>query len=74
MVTLLSRLGTITGMSLAGGVEVDCNPFPHCIMRNFIQDQTFVENLQRELLDLNFHDKSNDLYKFKQVGRALVLP
>ncbi|XP_064191489.1 prolyl 3-hydroxylase OGFOD1 [Anguilla rostrata] len=49
-----------------GGIEVDCNPFPHCILRNFIQDQTFLENLQRELLDLNFHDKSNDLYKFKQ--------
>ncbi|KAJ8271897.1 hypothetical protein COCON_G00107560 [Conger conger] len=49
-----------------GGIEVDCNPFPHCVLRNFIQDQTFVENLQRELLNLNFHDKSNDLYKFKQ--------
>ncbi|KAJ8335591.1 hypothetical protein SKAU_G00389330 [Synaphobranchus kaupii] len=49
-----------------GDIEVDCSPFPHCVLRNFIQDQTFVENLQRELLDLNFHDKSNDLYKFKQ--------
>ncbi|KAJ8398576.1 hypothetical protein AAFF_G00421040 [Aldrovandia affinis] len=49
-----------------GGIEVDCHPFPHCVLRNFIQNQTFVENLQRELLDLNFHEKSNDLYKFKQ--------
>ncbi|KAJ8281171.1 hypothetical protein GJAV_G00064330 [Gymnothorax javanicus] len=49
-----------------GGIEVDCHPFPHCVLKNFIQDQSFVENLQTELSDLNFHDKSNDLYKFKQ--------
>uniref|UniRef100_A0A8C7VT23 2-oxoglutarate and iron-dependent oxygenase domain containing 1 n=1 Tax=Oncorhynchus mykiss TaxID=8022 RepID=A0A8C7VT23_ONCMY len=42
---------------------LDCHPFPHCIIRNFIQSDSFTENLQRELLDLNFHEKSNDLYK-----------
>ncbi|XP_071381307.1 prolyl 3-hydroxylase OGFOD1 isoform X1 [Centroberyx affinis] len=47
-------------------LELDCHPFPHCIIQNFISSETFVENLQRELLDLNFHEKSNDLYKFKQ--------
>ncbi|XP_056134590.1 prolyl 3-hydroxylase OGFOD1 isoform X2 [Lampris incognitus] len=47
-------------------VELDCQPFPHCVIQNFISSETFVENLQRELLDLNFHEKSNDLYKFKQ--------
>lgn len=51
----------------AGDLELDCNPFPHCIIRNFLGSETFVENLQRELLQLNFHEKSNDLYKFKQV-------
>uniref|UniRef100_A0A4W5M764 Prolyl 3-hydroxylase OGFOD1 n=1 Tax=Hucho hucho TaxID=62062 RepID=A0A4W5M764_9TELE len=49
-----------------GGLELDCHPFPHCIIRNFIQSDSFTENLQRELLDLNFHEKSNDLYKFNQ--------
>ncbi|KAF3686398.1 Prolyl 3-hydroxylase OGFOD1 [Channa argus] len=49
-----------------GDLELDCHPFPHCIIKNFLISETFVENLQRELLDLNFHEKSNDLYKFKQ--------
>ncbi|XP_041125436.1 prolyl 3-hydroxylase OGFOD1 isoform X2 [Polyodon spathula] len=48
------------------GIEVDANPFPHCIIKDFIQSQSFLEGLQKELLDLNFHQKSNDLYKFKQ--------
>ncbi|XP_076593776.1 prolyl 3-hydroxylase OGFOD1 isoform X2 [Chaetodon auriga] len=49
-----------------GDLELDCHPFPHCIIRNFLASETFVENLQRELLGLTFHEKSNDLYKFKQ--------
>ncbi|CAJ1049160.1 prolyl 3-hydroxylase OGFOD1 [Xyrichtys novacula] len=49
-----------------GNLELDCHPFPHCIIRNFLSSQTFVDNLQKELLGLNFHEKSNDLYKFKQ--------
>nr|XP_020460866.1 prolyl 3-hydroxylase OGFOD1 [Monopterus albus] len=49
-----------------GDLELDCHPFPHCIIKNFLSSETFVENLQRELLQLNFHEKSNDLYKFKQ--------
>ncbi|XP_005741719.1 prolyl 3-hydroxylase OGFOD1 isoform X1 [Pundamilia nyererei] len=49
-----------------GDLELDCQPFPHCIFRNFISSQAFAENLKKELLELNFHEKSNDLYKFKQ--------
>ncbi|XP_018523589.1 prolyl 3-hydroxylase OGFOD1 [Lates calcarifer] len=49
-----------------GDLELDCHPFPHCIIKNFLGSETFAENLQRELLGLNFHEKSNDLYKFKQ--------
>ncbi|XP_045888577.1 prolyl 3-hydroxylase OGFOD1 isoform X1 [Micropterus dolomieu] len=49
-----------------GDLELDCHPFPHCVIRNFLASETFVENLQSELLELNFHEKSNDLYKFKQ--------
>ncbi|XP_017296351.1 prolyl 3-hydroxylase OGFOD1 isoform X2 [Kryptolebias marmoratus] len=51
---------------VSGDLELDCHPFPHCIVKNFIKSETFVENLQRELLELSFNEKSNDLYKFKQ--------
>lgn len=51
----------------AGDLELDCHPFPHCIIRNFLRSNTFIESLQSELMGLNFHEKSNDLYKFKQV-------
>ncbi|KAK3562209.1 hypothetical protein QTP86_030355 [Hemibagrus guttatus] len=50
----------------AGSVQLDCEPFPHCVIRNFVQNESFVENLRDELLQLNFHSKSNDLYKFQQ--------
>lgn len=49
-----------------GDLELDCQPFPHCVIRNFIGEDVFVDNLQKELLELNFNEKSNDLYKFKQ--------
>ncbi|KAL8194726.1 UNVERIFIED_CONTAM: Prolyl 3-hydroxylase ogfod1 [Gekko kuhli] len=41
-------------------------PFCHCVIPNFIQNESFVEGLQKELLSLDFHEKCNDLYKFKQ--------
>ncbi|XP_077446662.1 prolyl 3-hydroxylase OGFOD1 [Stigmatopora argus] len=49
-----------------GDLELDCHPFPHCIIKNFIRSENFLENVQKELLALNFHVKSNDLYKFQQ--------
>uniref|UniRef100_A0A3B1K777 Uncharacterized protein n=1 Tax=Astyanax mexicanus TaxID=7994 RepID=A0A3B1K777_ASTMX len=48
-------------------VELDCEPFLHCKISNFVQNQSFVQGLQEELLQLNFNSKSNDLYKFLQV-------
>uniref|UniRef100_A0A8B9I0A2 Secreted protein n=1 Tax=Astyanax mexicanus TaxID=7994 RepID=A0A8B9I0A2_ASTMX len=50
-----------------GSVELDCEPFLHCKISNFVQNQSFVQGLQEELLQLNFNSKSNDLYKFLQV-------
>uniref|UniRef100_A0A5F8HAQ8 2-oxoglutarate and iron dependent oxygenase domain containing 1 n=1 Tax=Monodelphis domestica TaxID=13616 RepID=A0A5F8HAQ8_MONDO len=47
-------------------IIMDPDPFQHCVIPNFIQCQTFLEGLQKELLDLDFHEKCNDLYKFKQ--------
>ncbi|XP_061737449.1 prolyl 3-hydroxylase OGFOD1 [Nerophis ophidion] len=49
-----------------GDLELDRQPFRHCVIKNFICGENFLKNLQRELLTLNFHTKSNDLYKFKQ--------
>ncbi|XP_065123640.1 prolyl 3-hydroxylase OGFOD1 [Paramisgurnus dabryanus] len=49
-----------------GNVHLDCKPFPHCQITNFLQSDIFVESLQAELLQLNFNSKSNDLYKFQQ--------
>uniref|UniRef100_UPI00358FD91D prolyl 3-hydroxylase OGFOD1 isoform X2 n=1 Tax=Myxine glutinosa TaxID=7769 RepID=UPI00358FD91D len=49
------------------GLEVDCHPFHHCVISNFLEAEgDFFENLQNELLSLPFRHKSNDLYKFQQ--------
>lgn len=45
---------------------MDMEPFPHCVIPNFIQSENFLEELQKELLNLDFHEKCNDLYKFQQ--------
>uniref|UniRef100_A0A8C3WTH3 2-oxoglutarate and iron dependent oxygenase domain containing 1 n=1 Tax=Catagonus wagneri TaxID=51154 RepID=A0A8C3WTH3_9CETA len=47
-------------------VVMDMDPFLHCVIPNFIQSQNFLEGLQKELLNLDFHEKYNDLYKFQQ--------
>ncbi|KAJ6666125.1 hypothetical protein lerEdw1_001029 [Lerista edwardsae] len=47
-------------------VMLDPVPFHHCVIPNFIQSEDFLEGLQKELLSLDFQEKSNDLYKFKQ--------
>uniref|UniRef100_A0A5F9CY26 2-oxoglutarate and iron dependent oxygenase domain containing 1 n=1 Tax=Oryctolagus cuniculus TaxID=9986 RepID=A0A5F9CY26_RABIT len=47
-------------------IVMDVDPFLHCVIPNFIQSQDFLERLQKELLNLDFHEKYNDLYKFQQ--------
>uniref|UniRef100_A0A4X1U898 2-oxoglutarate and iron dependent oxygenase domain containing 1 n=1 Tax=Sus scrofa TaxID=9823 RepID=A0A4X1U898_PIG len=47
-------------------IVMDMDPFLHCVIPNFIQSQSFLEGLQKELLNLDFHEKYNDLYKFQQ--------
>lgn len=49
-----------------GSVLLDSVPFQHCVIRSFIENSAFLDGLKDELLALNFHDKSNDLYKFQQ--------
>ncbi|PIN97333.1 hypothetical protein AB205_0164580 [Aquarana catesbeiana] len=52
--------------SPVGSVLLDSVPFQHCVIRSFIENSAFLDGLKDELLALNFHDKSNDLYKFQQ--------
>uniref|UniRef100_A0A2D4P115 Prolyl 3-hydroxylase OGFOD1 n=1 Tax=Micrurus surinamensis TaxID=129470 RepID=A0A2D4P115_MICSU len=47
-------------------ITLDPAPFPHCVIPDFIPNKDFLEELRRELLSLDFHEKCNDLYKFKQ--------
>ena len=42
------------------------NPFSCCQLREFFKDEDFLHKLKEELLSLSFHEKSNDLYKFRQ--------
>lgn len=42
------------------------NPFSCCQLKNFFQDDDFLYRLKDELQSLNFSEKSNDLYKFRQ--------
>ena len=49
------------------GVSLHMYPFKHCIIRNFVEDQDYLKHLKDELLELQFSEKSNDLYKFYQV-------
>ncbi|XP_072516009.1 prolyl 3-hydroxylase OGFOD1 [Salminus brasiliensis] len=49
-----------------GSIELDCEPFPHCKISNFVHNERFAQGLQDELLKLNYNSKSNDLYKFMQ--------
>lgn len=49
-----------------GNIELHCNPFPHCVISQFLNTDNYVVSLEKELLQLKFRPKSNDLFKFKQ--------
>jgi hypothetical protein len=55
------------------GVSMHMYPFKHCIIRNFVQDDNYLEHLKEELFQLQFTEKSNDLYKFNQVFVNLII-
>ncbi|XP_071952264.1 prolyl 3-hydroxylase OGFOD1-like [Antedon mediterranea] len=46
--------------------QIHSDPFTCCVLPNFIENDEFTEDLQDELLNLDFVEKSNDLYKFHQ--------
>lgn len=50
-----------------GDIKAYRRPFFHCMLSNLVQNKDFTANLQDEILDLNFVEKNNDLYKFHQV-------
>ncbi|XP_061181742.1 prolyl 3-hydroxylase OGFOD1-like [Saccostrea echinata] len=49
-----------------GVVQACKSPFFHCVLSKLVQNENFVESLMDEVLDLNFVEKNNDLYKFHQ--------
>lgn len=50
------------------GVSIFHEPFTHCIINDLITDDSFLENLTREMNNkLKYKKKNNDLYKFHQV-------
>ncbi|XP_021341340.1 prolyl 3-hydroxylase OGFOD1-like isoform X2 [Mizuhopecten yessoensis] len=58
--------GVLTNKNDRGPLQLCHEPFTHCVLPNYIEDEEFLEKLQEELLDLTFAEKNNDLYKFHQ--------
>lgn len=60
---------------LRSGTEaaVITNPFTCCVLPNFVKDEGFLKGLKEELLELDFNNKSNDLYKFQQVRSHFLI-
>lgn len=53
---------------LENGCTIHTAPFKCCFLPNFISDEDFLKSLEKDLLQLKFFEKSNDLYKFHQVN------
>ena len=56
--------------SLDSGCVIHTTPFKCCFLPNLISDEDFLKNLEKDLLQLKFFEKSNDLYKFHQVNEC----
>ena len=54
-------------MKGSSGVSFHVTPFPCCVLDNFLSEDMLLAQLEGELKDQTFHQKSNDLYKFQQV-------
>ena len=50
------------------GTMVYEKPYKCCLLPSFISSEQFLESLKKELEELDFYEKSNDLYKFHQVS------
>ena len=49
------------------------DPFNCCILPNFVEDDSYLEGLKSELLELLYQQKDNDLYGFQQVSVGIAL-
>jgi Rps23 Pro-64 3,4-dihydroxylase Tpa1-like proline 4-hydroxylase len=50
----------------SSGASFHVTPFPCCVLDEFLSDNMLLTQLEVELKDQMFHQKSNDLYKFQQ--------
>ena len=56
------------------GITIYQEPFTCCVITDFIKDPDFVCQLKEDLMELEFCQKSNDLYQFEQVGFLFPSP
>ena len=49
-------------------ITVIKEPFTCCALKNVLHPNESIQELIQELKDVTFHEKNNDLYKFKQSG------
>lgn len=59
--------------SVEKGSLIHIEPYKCCLLPNFISDEEFLKSLEKELLQLKFFEKSNDLYKFHQVRCSVYM-
>ena len=68
-------LGNVTCISTSptDGLNLSQTPFCHCELPDFLEDNKLLDELQTELVDLDFTQKNNDLYKFLQVVLFILI-
>jgi len=56
------------------GVRVHTSPFTCTVLEGVVEQEEFLEELQQELEGLEFQEKNNDLYRFRQSGELAASP
>ena len=58
----------------ANGLRIFKSPFTCTVIENVVENEQFLEGFQAELEGLDFVEKNNDLYKFRQSGELSSSP
>ena len=62
-----SQKESMEKVSEHGSIKIINSPFKCCVLSDFLKDTRFLKDLKTEICDkVEFFDKNNDLYKFKQ--------
>jgi len=68
-----AEAGGVEGVERSG-VRVHTSPFTCTVLEGLVEQEEFVEELQQELEGLEFLEKNNDLYRFRQSGELACSP